>query len=97
MLEQYSTPIMMGLIFVVFYFFFIRPQAQQVKRQKAFVEGLKSGDRVVTNAGIVGRVVRLDREAGSFTLETGRNTQMECTIASVSSELTKSRFKLEDK
>ena len=47
------------LIFVIFYFFLIRPQQKKVKEHKAMVESLKRGDRVVTSGGITGRVERL--------------------------------------
>ena len=47
------------LIFVIFYFFLIRPQQKKVKEHKVMVESLKRGDKVVTSGGITGRVERL--------------------------------------
>ena len=47
------------LIFVIFYFFLIRPQQKKVKEHKAMVESLKRGDKVVTSGGITGKVERL--------------------------------------
>ena len=47
------------LIFVIFYFFLIRPQQKKVKEHKARVENLKRGDKVVTSGGIVGTVERI--------------------------------------
>ena len=47
------------LIFVIFYFFLIRPQQKKVKEHKAMVESLKRGDKVVTSGGITGRVESL--------------------------------------
>ena len=47
------------LIFVIFYFFLIRPQQKKVKEHKAMVENLKRGDKVVTSAGIIGVVERI--------------------------------------
>ena len=47
------------LIFVIFYFFLIRPQQKKVKEHKAMVEALKRGDKVITSGGIVGTVVRV--------------------------------------
>ena len=47
------------LIFVIFYFFLIRPQQKKVKELKAMVESLKRGDKVVTSGGITGTVERL--------------------------------------
>ena len=47
------------LIFVIFYFFLIRPQQKKAKEHKAMVAALKRGDEVVTSGGIVGRVERI--------------------------------------
>ena len=47
------------LIFVIFYFFLIRPQQKKAKEHKIMVENLKRGDQVVTSGGIVGTVERV--------------------------------------
>ena len=47
------------LIFIIFYFFLIRPQQKKVKEHKAMVESLKRGDKVITSGGITGTVERL--------------------------------------
>ena len=47
------------LIFVIFYFFLIRPQQKKVKEHKQMVENLKRGDHVVTSGGIIGTVERV--------------------------------------
>ena len=47
------------LIFVIFYFFLIRPQQKKAKDHKLMVSNLKRGDKVVTSGGIVGTVERV--------------------------------------
>ena len=47
------------LIFVIFYFFLIRPQQKKVKDHKLMVAALKRGDEVITSGGIIGRVERI--------------------------------------
>ena len=47
------------LIFVIFYFFLIRPQQKKVKDHKVMVAALKRGDEVVTSGGIVGKIERV--------------------------------------
>ena len=47
------------LIFVIFYFFLIRPQQKKAKDHKLMVGNLKRGDQVVTSGGIVGTVERV--------------------------------------
>ena len=69
------------LIFVIFYFFLIRPQQKKVKEHKAMVENLKKGDKVCTSGGIVGTISRvIDNEkveveiADNVTVEVVRGT-----------------------
>ena len=47
------------LIFVIFYFFLIRPQQKKAKDHKNMVSALKRGDNVVTSGGIYGTVERV--------------------------------------
>ena len=47
------------LIFVIFYFFLIRPQQKKVKEHKLMVAALKRGDEVITSGGIIGKVERI--------------------------------------
>lgn len=68
----YQQMIMMGLIVLVFYFFMIRPQMKKQKDQKKFADELKKGDKVVTTAGLHGRIadvgettIVIDTELGS--------------------------------
>ncbi|MEL6613637.1 MAG: preprotein translocase subunit YajC [Bacteroidota bacterium] len=67
-----SFLIMMGLIFVVFYFFIIRPQRNREKQHQAMIEALKKGDRVTTIGGIHGKVHSLDD--GTVLVEVDGNT-----------------------
>jgi preprotein translocase subunit YajC len=52
--------LMLGLIALVFYFFMIRPQLKKQKDQKKYVEELKKGDKVITTAGMHGRVAEIN-------------------------------------
>tara|TARA_B100001175_G_C18897755_1_gene351875 strand:- start:149 stop:433 length:285 start_codon:yes stop_codon:yes gene_type:complete len=47
------------LIFVIFYFFLIRPQQKKIKDHKVMVSNLKRGDNVVTSGGIIGKVEKI--------------------------------------
>ena len=47
------------LIFVIFYYFLIRPQQKKAKEHKLMVQNLRRGDKVVTSGGIVGRIERI--------------------------------------
>ena len=50
------------LIFVIFYFFLIRPQQKKVKEHKSMVAALKRGDEVITSGGIVGTIERVHED-----------------------------------
>ncbi len=54
-----SFLLMMGLVFVVMYFFMIRPQQKRQKELRAFRESLQKGDKVVTSGGIYGTIVEI--------------------------------------
>ena len=47
------------LIFVIFYFFLIRPQQKKIKDHKLMVSALKRGDNVITSGGIIGSIERV--------------------------------------
>ena len=49
----------LALIFVVFYFFLIRPQQQKARDQKAMLAAIRRGDRVVTGGGLIGTVAKV--------------------------------------
>ncbi|CAM3436547.1 preprotein translocase subunit YajC [Aquirufa ecclesiirivi] len=56
---QIMQILLFGGIFVVFYFFMIRPQQKKAKEAKKFIEELKTGDKVVTIGGVHGSVVSI--------------------------------------
>ncbi|WP_345951074.1 MULTISPECIES: preprotein translocase subunit YajC [unclassified Mucilaginibacter] len=62
----------MVLIIVVFYFFMIRPQVKKQKDQKKYVDELKKGDRIVTTAGIHGRIIDLNDTTFLVEVENGK-------------------------
>lgn len=59
------------LIFVLFYFLLIRPQAKRAKEHKQMVASLSKGDEVVTNGGLLGRLVDVDESFVSMEISEG--------------------------
>ncbi len=86
------TPIMLVMMFGVFYLFILRPQTQRQKKQDLFQTSIKRGDRIVTSSGIVGRVSKIDAADGIVTVETGKNVYLDFTLGSVSRDLTVAKF-----
>ncbi len=71
----------MILVFVIFYFLMIRPQAKQKKKHQELVKNLKKGDEVVTTAGIHGKVVGVTDSI--VTLEIAENVRIKLDRAQV--------------
>jgi preprotein translocase subunit YajC len=79
------------LIFVVFYFLLIRPQAKRAKEHKAMVTALAVGDEVVTSGGILGRIT----EAGEqyLTVEVAEGVRVKVQRHTVGAILPKGTYK----
>jgi preprotein translocase subunit YajC len=73
------------LIIVVFYFFMIRPQVKKQKDQKKYVEELKKGDKVITTAGIHGRIVDVAETTFLVETEGGHKIRFEKSAISLES------------
>ncbi|MEL7215083.1 MAG: preprotein translocase subunit YajC [Pseudomonadota bacterium] len=75
------------LIFVIMYFFLIRPQQKRVKEHAAMVEGLRRGDEVVTQGGLLGKVSKVSDDEVQLDLGEGVKVRaVKSTIASVRSK-----------
>ena len=71
------TMIMMGLMFVGFYFLMIRPQMKKQKEHRAMIEALAKGDEVVTAGGLLGKVSKMGEAYLSLELATGVEVQLQ--------------------
>ena len=85
----YSTLIMMGLMFVVFYFFLIRPQSKKAKEAQNFIDTLKAGDKVITNAGIHGKIASVNDEDKTFLIQVDGPTRLKIEKSAINSDLSK--------
>ena len=72
--SQWSMWIMLALIFVVMWFFMIRPQRKQQKELQNFRDSLKKGDKVVTIGSIYGTVCEI--KEGSVLIEVDNNVKI---------------------
>lgn len=79
--------LLLGGIFVVMYFFMIRPQSKRAKEQSKFQDEIKAGDKVVTTGGIHGKVLKIEDK--SLLLEVDSNVKLRLDKAFISFELTK--------
>ena len=80
------------LIFVIFYFFLIRPQQKRVKDHKLMVESLKRGDEIITSGGIIGTVDRV-MEDDRIEVVIGDNVKVQIIKSTITSQLKKEEIK----
>lgn len=76
------------LMFVVVYFFMIRPQMKKAKQEKSFVEELKRGDRIVTKSGMHGKILDFSEKNNAVIIETGAG-KITFDRSSISMEMSK--------
>ena len=88
---QSSTSMMLilGGMILVMYFFMIRPQQKKAKEAKKFQDNLQEGDKIVTIAGIHGRVKKMNVDS-TIELETSPGSYMKVEKSAISMEMTAS-------
>lgn len=69
-MEAISQFLTLILIFVVAYFFMIRPQMKRQKDEKKFISALKKGDRVITKSGLHGKIMEINDADNTVVIET---------------------------
>ena len=72
-----------ALVFLVFWFLVIRPQQKQYQQHQEFLKGLKTGDDVVTDGGIFGKVASIDET--TVTIEVARGTKIKVLRSKIES------------
>ena len=87
---QSNDPIMgmlpLVFMFVIIYFFFIRPSVKKQKEQNKFQEELEKGKEVVTASGIIGKISKIDDT--TVTLNVNDKTSIRFTKGAISKEMT---------
>ena len=84
--NSYAHLLLIGGIFIIMYFFMLRPQMNKVKKQEAFLNNLQKGDKVVTIGGIHGRITKVNEQ--TLLLEVSNNIRLKVEKSVISSEFT---------
>ncbi len=79
------------LIFVVFYFLLIRPQSKKAKEHKKMTEELAKGDEIITNGGLLGRVIQVSD--GFVSLELAQGVEVKLQRVAVAAVMPKGTIK----
>ena len=80
------------LIFVIFYFFLIRPQQKRVKDHKTMVQSLKRGDEIITSGGMIGTIDRV-MDDDRIEVIIGENVKVQIIRSTITSLLKKEEVK----
>ena len=89
--EQLMSFLPMIVIFVLFWFLLVRPQQKKMKEHKTMLEALQKGDEVVTQAGMIGRITKLDDN--NVTVEVAKNVEIQVQRAAIGNKLEKGSYK----
>ena len=84
--------LLMGLAFVCFYLFVLRPGNKKNKERAESLKKLEVGDEVLTNGGLVGKIVKINEEQGILTVEIAQATQVKINRQYVVSPLPKGTY-----
>jgi len=76
------------LIFAIMYFLLIRPQQKKLKEHKAMVEALRRGDQVLTQGGIIGKIVKV-KEDGEVEVEIADGVKVRMLKGTIAQVLSK--------
>ena len=82
-----STLIMLGAIFLIFYFMIIRPQQKRAKERDKLLSNLEKGDKVVTNGGIHGVIAGLEEKTAL--LQVSENVKLKIDRSAIATVLAK--------
>jgi preprotein translocase subunit YajC len=89
--DPMSSLIFFGGMILIFYFLLIRPQQKRAKEHRGMVEALNKGDEVVTNGGMLGKIVEVGEQY--ITVELTENVQIKMQKQAVGSVLPKGSIK----
>lgn len=89
---SWTTMIFMLGMILVFWLFFIRPQAKRAKDQKKFIENLQKGEKIVTIAGIHGKISQVN-EDGTLSIEISPGNYIKIEKSAISMDWTAQQHK----
>ena len=81
--QSFMPLVIVGAMFVIMYFFLIRPQMKQQKEHANMLSSLKKGDKVITSGGIWGVVVGISDADNIVVIRIDENTKVEVAKAYV--------------
>ena len=83
-----TSMILLGGMILVFWLFMIRPQAKKAKLAKKFQEEMQKGDKIVTIAGIHGKINKVNEDGSTVDIETSPGSYLKIEKSAISIEWT---------
>lgn len=83
---QFGPLLMIGGMFVIMYFFMMRPQQKKAKEQQAYVDGLKAGEKVVTIGGVHGTIVTVREKTVLVEVDSSKGVRMTFLKSAISKD-----------
>ena len=71
------------LVMVIFYFLLIRPQQKRAKQHREMLNTLKRGDKIITNGGITGTIVRVVEDSETVEVEIAKDVKVDVVRAMI--------------
>jgi preprotein translocase subunit YajC len=84
----FASVVPLVLIFVIFYFFLIRPQQKRAKEHRQMVENLRRGDQVLTGGGILGKVTKVG-EGDDVEVEIAKDVKVKVVRSTITAVISK--------
>jgi preprotein translocase subunit YajC len=85
--------IMLAVFGLVFFFMIYRPQAKRVKEHKNLMESLTKGDEVLTQGGIVGKIIKVSDEKEFIVVSISEGTEVTVQKGAINAVLPKGTMK----
>jgi len=89
--SNWTSLVPMVLIFAVFYFLLIRPQEKRRRAQQDVVSGVKKGEEVLTNSGIIGIVSKINDSDNTVLLSIAKDVEIKILKTSISDILSRTK------
>jgi preprotein translocase subunit YajC len=89
--NSWTSLVPMVLIFAVFYFLLIRPQEKRRRAQQDLVSGVKKGEEVLTNSGIIGIVSKINDSDNTVHISIAKDVEIKMLKTSISDILSRSK------
>ena len=87
-MEAFGQLVPLILIFGIMYFLLIRPQQKKAKEHQAMVQAIRRGDQVVTQGGLIGKVVKV-KDDNEIEVEVSEGVKVRVVQSTVSQVLNK--------